>query len=100
MESNLEISKLIDSLITKLDSWLVINRDKTLSLIDPIDNKEINYHYGASHLSCAFIILGKKRGDKKLVEKGKKILENTCITISGDLVNKDKSFNWEIRKKI
>ena len=60
MESNLEISKLIDSLITKLDSWLVINRDKTLSLIDPIDNKEINYHYGASHLSCAFIILGKK----------------------------------------
>ncbi len=31
---------------------------------------------------------------------GKKILDNTCITISGNLVNKDKSFNWEIRKKI
>ena len=31
---------------------------------------------------------------------GKKIFESTCITISGDLVNKDKSFNWEIRKKI
>ena len=25
---------------------------------------------------------------------------NTCITISGNLVNKDKSFYWEIRKKI
>ena len=31
---------------------------------------------------------------------GKKILDNTCITISGNLVNKDKSFNWEIKKKL
>ena len=31
---------------------------------------------------------------------GRKILDNTCITISGNLVNKDKSFNWEIKKKI
>ncbi len=31
---------------------------------------------------------------------GKKILDNTCITISGNLVNKDKSFYWEIKKKI
>ena len=31
---------------------------------------------------------------------GKKILDNTCITISGNLVNKDKCFNWEIKKKI
>ena len=29
-----------------------------------------------------------------------KILDNSCITISGDLVNKDKSFAWEIKKKI
>ena len=93
MESNLEISKLIDSLITKLDSWIVINRDKTLSLIDPIDNKEINYHYGASHLSCAFIILGKKRGDKKLVEKGKKILENVLNV--WDSCKNNKSFHFD-----
>ncbi len=38
--------------------------------------------------------------EKSIYLGGKKILENTCITISGDLVNKDKSFNWEIRKKI
>jgi len=30
----------------------------------------------------------------------KKILDNTCITISGNLVNKNKTFNWEIRKNI
>ena len=38
--------------------------------------------------------------EKSIYLGGKKILESTCITISGDLVNKDKSFNWEIRKKI
>ena len=29
-----------------------------------------------------------------------KILENTCVTVSGNLVNKDKSIHWEIKKKI
>ena len=31
---------------------------------------------------------------------GKKILDNTCISTSGNLVNKDKSFNWEIKKRL
>ncbi len=38
--------------------------------------------------------------EKSVYLGGKKILENTCITISGNLVNKSKSFNWEIRKSI
>ena len=38
--------------------------------------------------------------EKSLYLGGKKILDNTCITISGNLVNKDKSFNWEIKKNI
>ena len=38
--------------------------------------------------------------DKSIFLGGKKILENTCITISGNLVNKNKSFYWEIKKKI
>ena len=38
--------------------------------------------------------------EKSIFLGGKKILDNTCITISGNLVNKDKSFNWEIKKKI
>ena len=38
--------------------------------------------------------------EKSIYLGGKKILDNTCITISGNLVNKDKCFNWEIKKKI
>ena len=37
---------------------------------------------------------------KKYISWGKKILDNACITFSGNLVNKNKSFNWEIKKKI
>ena len=36
--------------------------------------------------------------EKSIFLGGKKILDNTCITISGNLVNKNKSFNWEIKK--
>ena len=38
--------------------------------------------------------------EKSVYLGGKKILDNTCITISGNLVNKSKSFDWEIRKNI
>tara|TARA_Y100000591_G_C21841621_1_gene705988 strand:- start:818 stop:2461 length:1644 start_codon:yes stop_codon:yes gene_type:complete len=38
--------------------------------------------------------------EKSIFLGGKKILDNYCITISGNLVNKNKSFNWEIKKKI
>ena len=38
--------------------------------------------------------------EKSIYLAGKKILDNTCLTISGNLVNKDKFFNWEIKKKI
>ena len=38
--------------------------------------------------------------EKSIFLGGEKILDNTCITISGNLVNKNKSFFWEIKKKI
>ena len=38
--------------------------------------------------------------EKSIFLGGKKILDNACITISGNLVNKNKSLNWEIRKNI
>ena len=38
--------------------------------------------------------------EKSVYLGGKKILDNACITFSGNLVNKDKSFNWEIKKNI
>ena len=38
--------------------------------------------------------------EKSIFFGEKKILDNTCITISGNLVNKNKIFNWEIRRNI
>ena len=38
--------------------------------------------------------------EKSIFLGEKKIIDSACITISGNLVNKDKIFNWEIRKKI
>ena len=38
--------------------------------------------------------------EKSIFLGGSKILENTCITVSGNLVNKDKTIHWEIKKKI
>ena len=36
--------------------------------------------------------------EKSIFLGGKKIIDNACITVSGNLVNKNKTFNWEIRK--
>ena len=38
--------------------------------------------------------------EKSIFLGGKKIIDNACITISGNLVNKNKTFNWEIKKNI
>ena len=38
--------------------------------------------------------------EKSIFLGGNKILDNTCITVSGNLVNKDKSIRWEIKKNI
>ena len=38
--------------------------------------------------------------EKSIFLGGNKILENTCITVSGNLVNKDKNIHWEIKKNI
>ena len=49
--------------------------------------------------SLIFTVRGKFR-DRKIIFLGEKIIDSTCITISGNLVNKNKIFNWEIRKNI
>ena len=38
--------------------------------------------------------------EKSIFLGGNKILDNTCITISGNLVNKDKAIHWELTKNI
>ena len=59
----------------------LIQISKNKSLIFTVNNESINI-------------------EKSIYLGGKKILDSTCITISGNLVNKDKSFYWEIKKKI
>ena len=59
----------------------LIQISKNKSLLFSIKNESINVEKG--------IFLGSK-----------KIIDNSCITISGDLVNKNKTFIWEIKKKI
>jgi uncharacterized heparinase superfamily protein len=51
--------------------------------------------------SLLFIIKGEAIKLEKGIFLGRnKILENTCVTVSGNLVNKDKTIHWEIRKNI
>ena len=38
--------------------------------------------------------------EKSIFLGGKKIIDSACIKISGNLVNKNKTFNWEIKKNI
>ena len=38
--------------------------------------------------------------EKSVFLGGNKILDNTCVTVSGNLVNKNRIIHWEIRKKI
>ena len=38
--------------------------------------------------------------EKSVFLAKKKIIDSACITISGNLVNKNKTFNWKIRKNI
>ncbi len=55
----------------------------------------------AKNKSLVFTIDNESLEIEKSIFLGeKKILDNTCITISGNLVNKNKVFNWEIRKSI
>ena len=38
--------------------------------------------------------------EKSIFLGEKKMIDSTCITISGNLVNKNKVFNWKVRKNI
>ena len=66
---------------TMSGSSALIQISKNKSLLFTINNESVNI-------------------EKSIYLGGKKVLDSTCITVSGNLVNKDKSFNWEIKKKI
>jgi len=66
---------------TKSGNSALIQISKNKSLLFTINNENIEIEKS--------IFLGEK-----------KIIDSACITISGNLVNKNKTFNWEIRKNI
>ena len=38
--------------------------------------------------------------EKSIFLGSNKILDNTCVTVFGNLVNKDKKIHWEIKRNI
>ena len=60
---------------------VLIQLSKNKSLLFTIENESISLEKS--------IFLGRN-----------KILENTCVTVSGNLVNKDKTIHWGIKKNI
>ena len=75
------INPKLDVVKTMSGNSALIQISKNKSLIFTIDNENLEIEKS--------IFLGEK-----------KIIDSTCITINGNLVNKDKIFNWEIRKNI
>ena len=58
----------------------LIQLSKSKSLIFTIDNEELEIEKASLWVE--------------------KVLDNYCITVAGNLVNKNKTFTWEIKKKI
>ena len=71
-----------------------LNVIKTMSgnsaLIQISKNKSLLFSFNDGNLDI----------EKSVFLAEKKVIDSTCITISGNLVNKNKIFNWEIRKNI
>ena len=71
-----------------------LNVVKTMSgnsaLIQITKNKSLLFNVNDENLDI----------EKSIFLGDKKIIDSTCITISGNLVNKNKILNWEIRKNI
>ena len=75
------LNPILTAVKTMSGNSALIQISKNKSLIFTIENEDIEI-------------------EKSIFLGGKKILDNSCITIAGNLVNKNKSFNWEIKKKI
>ena len=75
------LNPILNAVKTMSGNSALIQISKNKSLIFTIENEDIEI-------------------EKSIFLGGKKILDNSCITIAGILVNKNKSFNWEIKKKI
>lgn len=75
MTSIQKINILIDIVIEECLKWLDI-RDNKLQFVDPLENKEISAHYGATHFAVAAVMYGYEREADNILEKGFELLDS------------------------
>lgn len=70
-----DFDTLLQLTLATCQEW-VSEKDGKTYFIDPIDQKEITAHYGTTHAAASFIIVGQKRENKELLNKGLQLLNS------------------------
>lgn len=64
-----------------------------LRLIDPVDKKVIGFHYGETHMGCAFILGGLKYGKLEMIEAGTGVL--ISFISNAKEYEQQKAYHWD-----
>jgi hypothetical protein len=70
----LRLERLIEISLKACQSWLSDDGRMGYRLIDPVDHRAVEAHYGDSHLAAALVILGRLRGDTALLDQGARLV--------------------------
>ena len=70
------IYQLVSQIVPVCKNWIETHDDGQTYFIDPIDKVEISAHYGATHVSAAFILLGTIEKDAEIYNTGIKLLRS------------------------
>lgn len=70
------IVDMIEQLNRTMLPWARPDQAGCLCFVDPLDNKEISAHYGATHAAAAWIIDGQRTKDHILIDKGITLLKS------------------------
>ena len=90
--------KIIDkykNVISISRQWVESQCDGRIALIDPVDKKEIDEHYGTTHISFAYIVYGYLFNDKTLFKLGIKLIKDFLLiwNIASSKKNFHRDFN-------
>ena len=67
------IEKLLAQALDACLPW-VQEREGALQFVDPLEDREISAHYGATHAAAAFLLYGQAKGDEALKKRGEALL--------------------------
>ncbi len=87
MKNQRRIEHLINITFPYCESWIKAGPEGLPLFVDPLDDKEISAHYGATHAAVSFIILGKHNCNRALYKKGQSLF-NSIID------------RWELNKEL